>query len=463
MDLALQHVIDRVALRLHRPAVLEDRFFRLVAYSAHDVPVDEVRSTSILRRHASDEVSRWLSAVGIRQARGPVRLPGNPELNMLPRICFPVRHRDVLLGYLWFIDADESIGPADLNWCVREAADLGVLLHRASVASAASSARVAEAVRALLSDSPAAAAAARDLEDDGLIGSDDDGVVVAVLQAVISEPDGGAAAQDNLSEALLGSPYLYRRGHALHLARKDHSVLLLAAPGEDDARLRSQLDSLAAVGSAALAVTSPAACLVVGIGGHRTALVDAVHSYQEARMAAMVAAALPAVGATACWSDLGIYQVAARLATRGESSPMLHRGLRPLFDLPEALPLLETLEAYLDAAGNAQVTAEMLHLHRTSLYYRLQRVEQLAGTDLKDGMERLAMHLTLKVARLTGEYVPRHGDGPASSSEREPTVRQPASPPTGRHVVPVPAQSRADHTSSSPLARATPAPSERAG
>jgi hypothetical protein len=35
------------------------------------------------------------------------------------------------------------------------------------------------------------------------------------------------------------------------------------------------------------------------------------------------------------------------------------------------------------------------------LYYRLQRVEQLAGTDLKDGHERLCLHLALKLARLS--------------------------------------------------------------
>ncbi len=45
-----------------------------------------------------------------------------------------------------------------------------------------------------------------------------------------------------------------------------------------------------------------------------------------------------------------------------------------------------------------------MNLHRTSLYYRLQRVEQLAGTNLKDGNERLSLHLALKVARLTGRY-----------------------------------------------------------
>ncbi|GAA4686400.1 PucR C-terminal helix-turn-helix domain-containing protein [Promicromonospora umidemergens] len=91
--------------------------------------------------------------------------------------------------------------------------------------------------------------------------------------------------------------------------------------------------------------------------------------------------------------------VAARIAADGVP---VHPGLEALLDLPEAAPLLRTLETYLELAGSAQATAEALHLHRTSLYYRLQRVELLAGTDLKNGTERLALHLALKVARAAG-------------------------------------------------------------
>ncbi|WP_454859876.1 PucR family transcriptional regulator [Promicromonospora soli] len=102
-------------------------------------------------------------------------------------------------------------------------------------------------------------------------------------------------------------------------------------------------------------------------------------------------------GPTAAADPLGA--VTARLAADGVP---VHPGLEALLDLPEAAPLLRTLETYLELAGSAQATAEALHLHRTSLYYRLQRVELLAGTDLKDGAERLALHLALKVARASG-------------------------------------------------------------
>jgi DNA-binding PucR family transcriptional regulator len=91
----------------------------------------------------------------------------------------------------------------------------------------------------------------------------------------------------------------------------------------------------------------------------------------------------------------------------------LHPGLEGLLADAQYLPLLETLETYLDLAGSAVATSKALRLHRTSLYYRLQRVEELARTDLKDGGERLALHLSLKLARLSGRYLPREPPGPS--------------------------------------------------
>jgi hypothetical protein len=47
--------------------------------------------------------------------------------------------------------------------------------------------------------------------------------------------------------------------------------------------------------------------------------------------------------------------------------------------------LVETLEAYLDRAGDVKATAEALNLHRATLYYRLQRIEEITGARLRSG------------------------------------------------------------------------------
>jgi hypothetical protein len=427
MEVTLQHVLDALSERVGRPAVLEDRFMRLIAYSAHDDRVDDVREDSILRRHASPEVASWLSGFGLPRIRRPLRVPGNPELHMLPRVCIPVLYRDKLFGFLWFVDSDGSMSASNIEICVRDASELADQLHRESVASRFSAARVADAMHALLTDSPLAVEAARNLTEAGDI-SADDGIVALVVEGVAGTRSDEIDIDDALAQAMADFRRLVRRGQAVELIRRDHGVILLPSKGDDDPSLAERVDLVlelarASVAASGGAASGGAASLIAGVGGWRASLDEAAQSFREARMSVDAARVLPGMGEIVYWTRLGIHQIVAKLATMDEQMPVVHSGLRRLLGDPEALPLLETLETYLDVAGSAQLTAERLNLHRTSLYYRLQRIEQLADTDLKNGVERLALHLSLKVARMTGQYAPRSGDGaPADRSLLAPPV-----------------------------------------
>ena len=83
----LQDLVDGLAERLGRPVAIEDRRYRVLAYSAHVEPPDRVRLASILTREAPTEVADWLDAQGLPQAGEPVRLPAAPDLGMGPRVA----------------------------------------------------------------------------------------------------------------------------------------------------------------------------------------------------------------------------------------------------------------------------------------------------------------------------------------------------------------------------------------
>ncbi len=61
---------------------------------------------------------------------------------------------------------------------------------------------------------------------------------------------------------------------------------------------------------------------------------------------------------------------------------------------------LETVEAYLDAAGRAPAACERLHVHRTTLYYRLDHLPASVRDALSDGLQRSTLHLAIKLSRL---------------------------------------------------------------
>jgi Fe2+ transport system protein FeoA len=366
----LQNVIEELALRLGRPVLLEDHLQRVIAYSEQTEPMDDVRRDSILRRHTTSEVRRWLRAAGIFDSLGALRVPAATGLGLLPRVCVPARHEGRLLGFLWMINSGPPMSDEDVRTASKAAPGLALALFHNSLVSGLAARRELEAVTGVLGGD---LQAARTLFEAGF----PQGEAVTVLVArPLGDPHD--AVRLALERGLLAVRFRFASRHPLHLVRYDHGVLIVTGEPVDLHRM----------------IDVP---VVVGVGRARPSLVDAASAYREALHAAEVAARIPGFGPTAAWETLGVYRM-----LRGLSGDDLHPGIELLLSDPANRLLLETLETYLDLAGSAAATAEVLRLHRTSLYYRLQRVEELATTNLKNGDERLALHLSLKLARLAG-------------------------------------------------------------
>jgi PucR C-terminal helix-turn-helix domain len=60
--------------------------------------------------------------------------------------------------------------------------------------------------------------------------------------------------------------------------------------------------------------------------------------------------------------------------------------------------LLTTARIVLDHGGDVTSAAQALHVHRTTLYYRLDRIAELTGVDLRDGVARTDLQLALWLA-----------------------------------------------------------------
>lgn len=408
MATELQRLVDALAAQLDRAVVLEDRRQRMLAYSQHDQPMDTVRRDSILQRQTTPEVMGWLRRFGIADAEGPVRIPANTALDLLPRLCIPVRHQDLLLGYLWFIDADESMTPEDIELTTTMAGDFALALYRENLVEELAQRREHEAVRnLLLSDPEARRHAAAELVDSGAIASGE--VVALVVRPVFAN---GTPPDNELVRLAVEHSLVQAKRHGgyratLNLPRFDHG-LLLATTGTHDAPVPVAAYGRVLVKAMEKAMGTDAGLdrVVVGVGEPQKDLAHADRSYEQARQAAQVAASLPGLGPVADWSELGVYRALAQLSADQVGITLLHPGLVALLDDSEHLGLAHTLETYLDLAGNAQATARALRLHRATLYYRLQRIEDLTAADLKDGNDRLTLHLGLKLARLNGRFAP---------------------------------------------------------
>jgi len=397
----LQAIVDDLAQRLDVPIVLEDHEHRMVVYSSQSEAIDDIRRDTILRREARTEVKDWFRQFGILQATAPLRIPSHCELGILGRLCAPIWFRTWLLGFLFMIDNEAKLDDGAIALVQQAASHAGLLLYEEELARRLSASVLSHLLSA---DTDLRDAAARQLTEQGITPADASHAVVYVRRADdIASPEW----REQIDEALFE---LSRKiGHVglVQAARHDHGVLLvpLAAPDEDRAAVEVAQEILAALARRyrpSGADDCHPARFIAGIGDPQRHLTAAMTSYRQAQLAATVAAAVPAVGDLARWADLGAFRMLAQIPVYEDCERSLDPRLVMLLGTdPE---LVRTVEAYLDLAGDAKRTAEYLHLHRATLYYRLDKAQQLTGVDLRDGNDRLALHMSLKLARLVGRW-----------------------------------------------------------
>ena len=100
--------------------------------------------------------------------------------------------------------------------------------------------------------------------------------------------------------------------------------------------------------------------------------------------------------------DLGVYQLILSLSDRDKLADFCELTLGTLseYDMRQNADLIRTLEAFFNCHGNLSQTAESLIVHRNTLLYRMNRINEIAGIDLNRPETRLALHLALTIRRL---------------------------------------------------------------
>ncbi|MFB7458981.1 PucR family transcriptional regulator [Streptomyces sp. NPDC056188] len=451
-----QELVDEISELLGAPATLENRNFELIAFGAYDSEgdldpsaLDPVRTRSILTRRSTSAVRHWFEGFGITRATGPVRIPRTPEAGVYRgRICLPVRHRGVVLGYVWLLDYDPGPTEQQLAAAMLVTGRIGALLAD----EAQHGADLTRELRAVLTAEPGwpRDMAVAELRTALGVRADGPHTVVCVAPWPSADPDDAPSVRTLPgARALCAIPWGGGTSHALKAVGDTQQSLVLlvglrstdtltpavsaatrlleraAAPGPPGGAGRTTAGSArggAGAGQAARpeggtgagsggAAQDAAAGrdggpgrstgggshggVAAGIAAARTGLAGLGTAWAEASAAARAALAEPRLGPVAQWAAIGPYRLLTSLPPEAAHDPALHALLSPAHR-----ELARTAEVYLDCAGQAGRTAAELGIHRQTLYYRLSRVEQLTGLDLDDGEDRLLLHMALKAARL---------------------------------------------------------------
>ncbi|WP_432074753.1 PucR family transcriptional regulator [Streptomyces wuyuanensis] len=435
-----QELVDEISGLLGVPATLENRDFELIAFGAHDSDddsaMDPVRTRSILTRKSTPAVRSWFEGFGITRATGPVRIPAAPEAGVFrDRICLPVRHRGIVLGYVWLLDARPGPTAEQLTSAMQVTDRIGALLadeERAGTDLSREFRAVLTAERGWQYDMALAALRTA-------LGPAADGLHTVVCVAPWASRDAPSARAVVGASALCTVPWPWPAGAAHSPAASSSGTGTPAGPGDrgrvaaaspgrtrkggrggpkpeeppraatDPAgdgggtdghalavlvRLRAA-DVLAPALTAAGRLSEAAGSGVAGIALPRRGTGGLAASWREAASAARAVLAEPGLGPIADWASIGPYRLLTSLPPAPAPDPATAALLAPA-----NAELARTTEVFLDCAGQAGRAASALGIHRQTLYYRLTRVERLTGLDLDDGEDRLLLHMALKAARL---------------------------------------------------------------
>jgi purine catabolism regulator len=145
----------------------------------------------------------------------------------------------------------------------------------------------------------------------------------------------------------------------------------------------------------------PKVGLLCGIGRPAMQVSEWRTSYKEAGQA-LAAARRLGEREPLYFGDLSVHRLLLQLEGNPDLEAFVDETLGALiaYDKAHHSNLLHTLSAYFANGGNLSQTAEALFVHRNTLQYRMERINQISALDLNNPETKLAVHLALKAYRL---------------------------------------------------------------
>ncbi|MFI7495533.1 PucR family transcriptional regulator [Kocuria sp. M4R2S49] len=377
LDDSLQDLSERAARRL----IVLDTAMRVVAWSIHESDDERCRLSAALAHSDSWDVP----------AAGPdgFSVEDVPELGR----CLVISlhdHRHRVGHLLTVLDGPRSPSTDEVRVLLDEAPALGVLLSLRTLYAARDRDRARTLLTALVAGDPARRpGAAEALVGEGLLGSS------RQYCAVVLGADPLAAAPDETGRTVLA---VHR---TLDFVARSSTASVVGSTFDDGTGVLV-FPRPVVVPRLARILTRPDVDTVrAGIGPVVDNLLDVHRSFRLARRTwRTLWLDPPTHGPVGTWGDAGLDGLLALLPLESMTAEDLPPQVRRVLAAGVAPELLRTLETYLDCGADAQRTAAALHIHRSTFYYRLDRLKERLDLDFDDGRTRNELHVGLRVARL---------------------------------------------------------------
>lgn len=378
LDDALQDLSEIVGRRL----VLLDEAMRVVGYSIHESERDRIRLSHLLAHSDSWPAPRTSTQAYVVEARAGLGQ------------CLFVRltersHR--IVGHLLVVLGEEPAPTEVRDRLLAQVPALGDLLALRNAHAERDRRRARELTIDLVTGDQGSRAAAA----DALVGErvlSDSGRYCAVALGVDPRSTSSRDAEKAALAVSVTTSFVAQSSTAsvVGAALPDGVGVLVFPRRVVVPRLTRLLEGPEVLGVRA------------GIGS-LGAIEDVHRSYARARLAWRATCFAPGEHPIVLeWERAGLDATLARLPLESLTVEDLPSAAGRLLAAGLGLDLLGTLDRYLACGGDAQRTAGALSIHRSTLYYRLDKVRDALGEDLRDGVLRRELHTGIRMAQLAG-------------------------------------------------------------
>ncbi|MBU8687928.1 PucR family transcriptional regulator [Priestia megaterium] len=393
----LEEFADRISEVLNCPITIEDANHRLLAYSTHDERTDQARIATIIGRRVPEKVINNLWKEGIipklLETNEPVRVKNINEIGLGDRIAISIWKNKEVLGFIWAVEIEKALGDEEVELLKKAANVLKNKLLQLQIRKYKREERSQEFFWKLLT---------------GHIKSRQE-ISEAFYEAQITAPSTFSIAifrfqEDITPEAERQISYMLKTMHRLKIVLYtidcNDLILLLSLDAVENPldEQRDFVDYFRGNMYERFDVTQIKASCSSIYSSH-----DHIEkSYKEALNVLDMKSKFPEETKEIInYQELGIYQFLDVILEKRVQDQFENHSLKKLtdYDLRHNSNLVETLEVFLNNDNNINEAAKELNVHMNTLSYRLKRISEIGGINLKDVNQKMTLYIDIKLMK----------------------------------------------------------------
>jgi purine catabolism regulator len=388
----MQELVGAMARLTNKAVFVQDKRLQVLVHQVQPQFVSYQEDIELFLRKHDNLPVELQDRHALSESEYPVLMQSLPTPG-LARLVAPIVTKDVGRGYLTIIGYDSELDDIDLLVAEHGAAACALEMAKAkAVSDTEKRLRGTFLDRILIGDVSQQEAVRQ--------GERFDHDMTRTHIAIVCAWQGDKSPSLRRLETIVNSVVASQHTPALVWQRERENEVLVFASADDK-------DPIGAATRLAKTIASeiqrqyPSTHAAIGVGQAARDVTQWRSSHRDATQAVDLARRLQTDNPLFI-GDLGVYQLILSLGDREKLIAFYERTLGPLleYDQRQHADLVKTLEAFFNCHGNLSQTAEMLIVHRNTLLYRMNRINEIAQIDLDRPEIRLALHLALTIRRL---------------------------------------------------------------